>query len=70
MKSKIDDKTTYNQQVMAWLKTNCPDHAEELNQHGTARGWWFQVNYLRIKGKTVPECGQSISEIRLYNAMK
>ncbi len=57
----------YNAKVLDWLRQNAPAHAEELNAHGTARGWWDQVNYFRVMYKTVAECGRSISLNQLEN---
>ncbi len=54
------DKFAYNRAVLAWLRKHAPDHAEELNQRGVARGWWDQVSYHRVMYKTPAEAGRSI----------
>lgn len=60
----------YNQRVMAWLRKHMPYHADELNSRGTHRGWWDQIRYFHITGKTVEQCGRSIGEIHLYDGVK
>jgi hypothetical protein len=56
------DMHRYNQKVLEWLRKHSPAHADELKAHGGDRGWWDQINYFRVKYRSVEQCGKSIVE--------
>lgn len=45
-------QTKFNARVLTLLRARSARHADELNAHGTARGWWDMCNYFRVTYKT------------------
>ncbi len=64
---RTNAKADYCKRVQHYLDKSAPGHGRELREHGIGRGWWQQIEYFHVQGKSVPEAARLIAEIKLNN---